>query len=324
MANLKQPIIVIKKVHKGGHAHHGGSWKVAFADFVTAMMAFFMLMWLLGSTTPEERSGISDFFNNPSAIAGPGGASTSMIKNGGEMDVSMGDGPNKLQHSKPGEVKMDSASSVAAAVNSDTERLEKEKHKMESLLGELKETTSAGQALAPFKDHLLLDITSEGLRIQVVDKKNRSMFDNGSDQLKGYTKVILREIATVINKSENRISITGHTDVRPYANNGGHSNWELSTERANAARRELVNAGLADNKIARIVGLGASVLFNKEDPYDPINRRISIVMMNKATDDGLTGKVVARNSEVPVVSQSQLLLTSALLSSKSDNLGADG
>lgn len=219
---------------------------------------------------------------------------------------------------------MDSASSVAAAVNSDTERLEKEKHKMESLLGELKETTSAGQALAPFKDHLLLDITSEGLRIQVVDKKNRSMFDNGSDQLKGYTKVILREIATVINKSENRISITGHTDVRPYANNGGHSNWELSTERANAARRELVNAGLADNKIARIVGLGASVLFNKEDPYDPINRRISIVMMNKATDDGLTGKVVARNSEVPVVSQSQLLLTSALLSSKSDNLGADG
>jgi chemotaxis protein MotB len=153
---------------------------------------------------------------------------------------------------------------------------------------ELKKEMAAGQALAPFKDQLLLDITSEGLRIQIVDKENRPMFASGSAQLKDYTETILNEVARVINKSPNRISLSGHTDRTPFAGDNGYSNWELSADRANAARRALTDAGLAENKIGRVVGLSDSVLFDKKNPYNPINRRISIVVMNKATEKAMS------------------------------------
>ncbi len=309
MANDNQPII-IKRIKKGGHGHHGGSWKVAFADFVTAMMAFFMLMWLLGSTTPEQKAAISDYFNNPSAVPGPGGASNSMIKHGGEMDVPTGEGMNPLQHNDPGEIETESddASAGKATLEDITaEELEemarkKERDEMESLLEDLKKSIEAGQALAPFKDQLLLDITSEGLRIQIVDKENRPMFDSGSANLKNYTKTILKEVSRVINKSGNRISISGHTDRTPFASANGYSNWELSADRANAARRTLVEAGLSEAKIGRVVGLSDSVLFDKKNPYNPINRRISIVVMNKDTDKAVSegeGAAVPRAGNTP-------------------------
>ncbi len=295
MANDNQPII-IKRIKKGGHGHHGGSWKVAFADFVTAMMAFFMLMWLLGSTTPEQKAAISDYFNNPSAVPGPGGASNSMIEHGGEMDIPTGEGMNPMQHNKPGEIETESddASAGKATLEDITaEELEemarkKERDEMESLLEDLKKSIEAGQALAPYKDQLLLDITSEGLRIQIVDKENRPMFDSGSANLKSYTQTILREISRVINKSGNRISISGHTDRTPFASTDGYSNWELSADRANAARRTLVEAGLGEAKIGRVVGLSDSVLFDRKNPYNPINRRISIVVMNKDTEKAVS------------------------------------
>ncbi len=295
MANDNQPII-IKRIKKGGHGHHGGSWKVAFADFVTAMMAFFMLMWLLGSTTPEQKAAISDYFNNPSAVPGPGGASNSMIKNGGEMDVPTGEGMNPQQHNKPGEIETESDDANAGKATLEditAEELEemarkKERDEMESLLEDLKKSTQAGQALAPFKDQLLLDITSEGLRIQIVDKENRPMFDSGSANLKSYTQTILKEVSRVINKSGNRISISGHTDRTPFAGSNGYSNWELSADRANAARRTLVEAGLNEAKIGRVVGLSDSVLFDRTNPYNPINRRISIVVMNRDTEKAVS------------------------------------
>jgi chemotaxis protein MotB len=143
------------------------------------------------------------------------------------------------------------------------------------------ETVSKSEALEPCKDQLLFDITPEGLRIQIVDAQNRPMFDSGSAQLKSYTDKILRELVPYLNSVPNRISLTGHTDTTPYAGSNGQCNWELSTDRANAARRALEAAGLATGKVARVVGLSASVLFDEENPRAPINRRISIILMTR-------------------------------------------
>jgi chemotaxis protein MotB len=267
MEDKKQPIIV-KKVVKGG-GHHGGAWKVAYADFVTAMMAFFLLMWLLGTTTEEQRGGISSYFQNPAGIQGPGGASTSMIKLGGTRDM-----PQVIAEVAPDEK---TAEEIAE---------EQEKKRLQTLMDDLEDAIGNHQALKPFKDHLKLDITPEGLRLQIVDRENRTMFDSGSAELKSYTVAILREIATVVNSVPHKISISGHTDARPYLRKD-YTNWELSADRANAARRALRDGGLAEAKMGRVVGLGSSVLFDKEDPYNPVNRRISIIVMNKSAADTL-------------------------------------
>ncbi len=274
MAEAKKQPIVVKKIKKGGHGHHGGAWKVAYADFVTAMMAFFLLMWLLGSTSGEQRQAISDFFQNPSAIQGPGGASTSMIKLGGAMNVVKGDVALKTQ-------KRDQS-------DKDKKFAADEKRQLDELLEELKAAIENSEALKEFKDQLLLDITSEGLRIQIIDKENRPMFALGGDKLKPYTRDILHEIASTISVGPNRISITGHTDATPYSSRGkDYSNWELSTDRANAARRELLTGGMQADRIGRVVGLGSSVLFNKAEPNSPVNRRISIIVLNRATEQDI-------------------------------------
>ena len=162
---------------------------------------------------------------------------------------------------------------------------EAEHKQLETLMDELKQAVSKSQALEPFKDQLLLDITPEGIRIQIVDAQNRPMFDVGSARLRDYTQNILRELAPYLSSVPNRISITGHTDARPYPGQGGYSNWELSADRANAARRALVGSGLPDEKIARVVGLSSSVLFDRDNPQSPINRRISIVIMTKQAEE---------------------------------------
>ena len=286
----KSTVVVVrrvKKVHGGGH--HGGSWKVAYADFVTAMMAFFMVMWLVGATTNKERAAISEYFKNPSPVVGksfspapgpngPGGASTSMIKLGGTMDVPRGSGEDP--YGKPEQKEGQSAQETAAA---EAEQKAQDQRRLEELMQALEEAISKSQALEPFKDQLLLDLTPEGLRIQIVDKQNRPMFDLGSSSLKPYTSDILHELAGFINRVPNRISITGHTDLTPYAR-AGYSNWELSAERANAARRALALGGMDEAKVTRVVGLSSSVLFDKQNPLNPINRRISIVVMTKAAE----------------------------------------
>jgi len=276
-----QPIIV-KKIKKSGHGHHGGAWKVAFADFVTAMMAFFLLMWLLGSTTPEERAAISNYFQNPSAVHGPGGASTSMIKLGGlDKDAASGKShEHQQEEGKPEEKPEEKLVEVERTVRSEAARLDSLKTKLESVI-------DSNEALKKFKDQLLLDITSEGLRIQIIDKENRPMFASGSAELQDYTKVILKEIATIINNVPNKISLTGHTDATPFRSFRGYTNWELSAERANASRRALINGGLTEDKVAKVVGLSSTVLYDKNDPKNPINRRISLIVMNKQAEDKL-------------------------------------
>lgn len=284
----KQPIIV-KKVKKGGHGHHGGAWKVAYADFVTAMMAFFLLLWLLSQTTQVVREGISDYFRNPTGIQGPGGASRSMIKLGGALEIAKGE-KNKKQ---PEDIKPKNQKIIINKKDEDKKRLD-------DLLVELKKAVDKSQALKPFKDQLLLDITPQGLRIQIVDKKNRPMFALGGTRLKPYTKKILRDLAKIINTVPNKIAISGHTDAKPfpknyyreyydedYAGKVKYTNWELSADRANAARRELVRWGTKPEKITQVVGMGSSVLFNKTKPRAPINRRIAIVVLNKQAEEAI-------------------------------------
>ena len=306
----KRAIVIVKRYKRGEAGHHGGAWKVAYADFVTAMMAFFLVMWLVTAVSREQRAAIFEYFKNPSmeqgksikaapAQMGPGGASTSAIKLGGGLDAprmmhspSPGIGapvvplvPPKTQVSNPtlepphiAQKEQDDLEAAREAV------VAAERAQLESLMDELKKAIDESQALEPFKDQLLLDITPEGLRIQIVDKQNRPMFDIGSTRLKPYTAAILAELARYLNTVPNRLSVTGHTDATPYADGSGRTNWDLSADRANAARRALEAAGLAGDKTARVVGLSSSVLFDKQDPRDPVNRRISIIVMTRQAE----------------------------------------
>jgi chemotaxis protein MotB len=291
MIDKKQPIIIKKGGH-GEHGHHGGAWKVAFADFVTAMMAFFLLLWLIGGTSDEEKAALSEYFNNPSAtqgtaatqapssVNGPGGASTSLIQLSQMPMVKMFDKRKEADFKQKVEKDAEQEKKVTEA--------QKEKQLLDDLEQKLKKAIEQSQALKPFKDQLLLDITPEGLRIQIVDKENRPMFDSGKAELKYYTVDILFELARFIREVPNRISITGHTDAARFVGRDNYSNWELSADRANAARRALVDGGMLPRQIGRVVGLASSALFDKADPYNPINRRISIIVMNKKTEAAIS------------------------------------
>jgi chemotaxis protein MotB len=314
----KRPIIIVKKIKKGG-GHHGGAWKVAYADFVTAMMAFFMVMWLIASVNKETRAAIYDYFKNPSmekgkspkaapGQMGPGGASTSVINMRGGLDarksantpLSTGLGtPNNgsvTDHPTMGKMPDEEAKKQAA---------EGEHKKLESLMAELKEAIGKSQALAPYKDQLLLDITPEGLRIQIVDAQNRPMFDLGSSKLKGYSYEIMKALSPYLNSVPNHVSLAGHTDTTPFVAQGGYNNWDLSTDRANAARRALEAGGLGADKVSRVVGLSSSVLFDKENKRDPMNRRISIIVMTREAEESALKTDTA--TEVPVETATQAL-----------------
>jgi len=279
----KKPQIIVKRVKKGGHAgHHGGAWKIAYADFVTAMMAFFLLMWLLGSTTKGELQGIADYFKTPLKVAMAGGSgagdASTLIKAGGQ-DITRSVG--QMSRSEKADSKR--SSKQAATDKLETTRLQELRVKMQ-------EAIEANPSLRQFSEQIRLDITGDGLRIQIVDEKNRPMFDSGSARLKDYTREILKEIAHVLNGVENRITLSGHTDAQPYSGGQrGYSNWELSADRANASRRELIAAGIHEKKILRVVGLADSVSFNKADPLDPSNRRISIIVMTRKAEQSAVG-----------------------------------
>ena len=293
MADDKKQPIVIKKIVKGG-GHHGGAWKVAYADFVTAMMAFFLLLWLLGISDEAMRGGISDMFKNPSPLIGPGGASTSMIKLGGTKEIPHGEGEKLMKQAE-----IEKSEDVISDDSEDKDEDDKAKEKviLDQLLVKLKEKIEQSDMLKEFQEQLLLEVIPDGLRVQIIDKKNRPMFSAGSEKLKPYTRVILHEIAkTIAENAINKISITGHTDesafgkgIIEYETVDGdvlrkkYSNWELSGDRANAARRELIKGGMPKKQIGRVVGLASTVLFDKKNPKNPINRRISIVVMNKST-----------------------------------------
>lgn len=287
MAEDNQPIVIKKIVRPAGH--HGGGWKVAFADFATAMMAFFLLLWVLGSTTEEQKGAISDYFQNPSRVAG-----STDVPAPGPAHGDGGSSPSLIDFKaaapakhKAEEVQPDLPKSEPNLDEAERLARERERERLEKLLRELQAKLAQNKALEPFRDQLLLDITEDGLRIRILDKKNRAMFALGSDHLKPYAQTILGEIAASINEVENRISISGHTDARQYTALHDYTNWELSADRANAARRALIKGGLRSDKVGRVVGLGDSVPFSPEDPYAAVNRRISIIVMNRRTDRNL-------------------------------------
>jgi len=318
----ERPIIIIRKKKGGGHIHHGGAWKVAYADFVTAMMAFFMVMWLVATVSKDQRAAIFDYFKNPSmepgksskpapGQMGPGGASTSPINLHGGLDairpaITTQKDMNRTttpvmkrnEANQDGGARIKTPDHILNPEDIAVAAKEAEHKQLEALMMELKQAVDKSQALEPFKDQLLLDITPEGVRIQIVDAQNRPMFDVGSAHLRDYTTAILRELAPYIDSVPNRISLTGHTDIRPYPSNNGYTNWELSADRANAARRALVAGGLPDQKISRVVGLSSSVLFDKTQPQNPINRRISIVVMTKQAEQAALATDVA-SAETP-------------------------
>jgi chemotaxis protein MotB len=287
-----QPII-IKKVKKGGgHGHHGGAWKLAYADFVTAMMAFFLLMWLLGSTTKETRQGIADYFHDPFKASLSGGDSvgdrTSIIQGGGTDVTSQDSGQvDRGQEPKTEEMppvmqeltddQLQEQSKAAEAV---------EAAQLEKLKEEIQEKVNENKELNEFKEQIKLETTPEGLRVVIVDTQNRPMFNLASASAAPYIQVILKNLTPLINSLPNKISINGHTDSLPFPpNQTGYSNWELSSDRANTARHELIKAGLTEDKVLRVVGLASSVPYNPDDTTDPMNRRILIVVMNKKTEE---------------------------------------
>lgn len=295
-ANQGAAPIIIKKIKKGGHGHHGGAWKVAFADFVTAMMAFFMLMWLLSSTTVEQRVAVSAYFNDPLATTGLSGNGAGNPALTGGAGILEGQGENPFTSQSTNQDNTTTSGPTEQELE-DADKLDRAR--MIKMMDELKEVVDAGKGLKDFADQVLFDITPEGLRIQIVDKENRAMFNQGSALLQDYTADILHEIVKVISEAPNRISVSGHTDATPYSMDGDYGNWELSADRANAARRELLAGGLPEEKIGRVVGLGSSDLLDTSQPRAPINRRISIVVLR-----GDFGKAVgmdgAEDAPLPV------------------------
>ncbi|MDM7940988.1 MAG: flagellar motor protein MotB [Hydrogenophaga sp.] len=299
-AGKKLQPIIIKRIKKSGHSAHGGAWKIAYADFVTAMMAFFLLMWLLGSTAKGELDGIASYFQSPvkvSLMGGPGTGNSSSILPGGGRDLSKAFG------------QMDSgdkerAAKVMGAQMAQEAKARQEAARLDALEEKIAAIIQSNPRLAEYGSQIQLEKTTDGLHIQIVDQQNRPMFDTGSSLVKPYMSEILREIGAALRDVDNRIALAGHTDATPYGSGErGYSNWELSADRANASRRELISGGLPDDKLRRVEGLASSRLLRPETPTDPINRRISIVVMTQAAEDrmapGAVSAVVAPPASAP-------------------------
>ncbi len=276
MAN-EERTIVIKRIKKVAAGHHGGAWKIAYADFVTAMMAFFLLMWLLSSKPEEEREEIARYFNKPliESILGTegtasGGDRTPSVMPAAGMDLIVVEGDADRGESH-------------AQAEGRTELERREAASLESLMRDIEEAIESDEILRELRNQILLDLTSEGLRIQIVDAQDRAMFASGRREPLPHAEQLLRAIGHSLSTNKHQLSISGHTDSAPYANaDRAYGNWELSGDRANAARRALEAGGLRENQVLRIVGLGSAVPLRPSQPTDPINRRITILVLNKA------------------------------------------
>jgi len=277
-----QPIIV-KRVKKIAAGHHGGAWKIAFADFATAMMAFFLVLWLMSVATPEQKKLISGYFQDP--IGFSESASPYVIDLGGTPtpapDKTLNPTPQDLPEGEDAPVDAEQAESLAEQI---------ERERLDLLLQELQNKVDENPQLRKFKEQILFDITDDGLRIQIVDAENRPMFASGSPRLQPYFEDILLAMADTIKAVPNKISISGHTDAKPFAEAGEFGNWELSSNRANAARRALVAGGYPVTQVARVVGYASSILFDRQDPLNPINRRIDIVVLNRKAQRDIEGE----------------------------------
>ena len=271
MSNSDAPRIVIRRKKTGHAAHHGGAWKIAYADYVTAMMAFFLVMWLLSLVPKEGLGEVAEYFRKPLIEAISSGSGV-----GQDKSVIPGKAPSVIPNVNP-VPNRDTPQDPDAEIR-DTRRLE-------DLRGELEELINTEPVLRQFRPQMILDMTSEGLRIQIVDQQNRPMFQTGSAIVQPYMRTILRELGPLFNKLPNSLTISGHTDATQYARGErAYSNWELSADRANAARQELIAGGMDEAKVKRILGLSSSVSLVNDDPYAAVNRRISLVVLNQRSE----------------------------------------
>jgi len=270
----QQPEVKIKFIKKkGGHAAaHGGAWKVAYADLVTAMMAFFLLMWLLNSTTTVTKAGIAGMFQDPDFFNTEKGKAILTEYQMQKAGILPG-----------GKGMKQGSDSEGAPPAPEADPGEKERQAMEDTASAISKAFNEDKLLEAFKDQISFEFTDEGLRIQIKDKLSQVLFDSGSAKLKPYTLSILKEIAQELGKLPNHILIGGHTDAVKYPSQA-YTNWELSADRANSARRVLEASGVRPGQVQRVTGYADSVPLENHEPTDPQNRRISIVVLSSATE----------------------------------------
>ncbi|WP_417317633.1 flagellar motor protein MotB [Emcibacter sp.] len=289
MADEERPII-IKRIKKVSGGAHGGAWKVAYADFVTAMMAFFLLLWLMNATTEEQRSGLADYFSPTSASTSSSSGSgdilggVSLNTDGAQssaVTVSIPDQSQTLNKKQDGE------GGESVARNEEEKTLEeimaeREQEFFEQMSEDLRQSMQESPELAELQDQLLIDITEDGMRIQIVDKDNRAMFKPGTPILYGYAEKMIAKVAGVIEKMPNRISISGHTDSAGFSKGSNYTNWELSADRANASRRVLLRRGVPSDRFAEVQGKADTEPLLPDRPLRSENRRITILLLREA------------------------------------------
>ncbi len=305
-----QPIIVKKIIKKGG-GHHGGAWKVAYADFVTAMMAFFLLMWLLNVTTAEEKFAISNFFDptfpkvssTDSGAGGvmggttvsPDGAQTSTVQPISQPDIpdttKQGGDNEKSVIQKPNDGATDEETSEEQA-REVIKAAEEERFK--AVENQIRQAVESNEDLKALTNNLIIDMTEEGLRIQIVDQDNNAMFPSGSAQMFTKTRDLMKLVGQTITKLSNPISVRGHTDAAPYPAGNRYDNWELSADRANASRRALLDGGVPPVRLANVLGKAATDPIDTANPLAPINRRISIILLREKPTEQEVKKVQQR------------------------------
>jgi chemotaxis protein MotB len=280
MENLGQSTIIIKRVKKGRHEDHGGAWKVAMADFAIAMMALFIVLWLTNSSNEEEREAIAGYFQDPLAYE-EGKRSPSPYV------IDLGGSPSLAENT-----------AISEAIES---------RRLEQLKAEIEAKIDASPTLSPFKNQMTIELTTEGLRIQIVDQTKRPMFNAGSAVLKYYSEDILYELAPMLMTVENKLSITGHTDSDAYYENNPEDdvNWELSASRANAARRALMEAGVEKNQIAQILGMGDTAPLDINHPESDVNRRIAIVLLNKRSQEGIESRTGTTDPNIQFINNNE-------------------
>lgn len=286
MKNNERPIIV-KKIKKGGHGHHGGAWKVAYADFVTAMMAFFLLMWLINTTTPEQKRGIADYFAPESVSRSESGTGALLGGTSAANDGAAGQGSLAVKTQlRPPATEDQSEINSRGKDNEDASassgRSNAQNAALEQAAARLRQAMQDKPDLAELSKHVLIDDTPEGVRIQLVDQDGRSMFEPGKADPKPYAQRLLQEVAKTVSSLPNRISIAGHTDGDSFQGPGGYSNWDLSAARANSSLKVLLDAGMTQDHVAEVAGKAGSDPLYPDNPYASANRRISIVLLREA------------------------------------------
>ena len=287
-----QPIIIRRPRKRSHGGHHSAGWKIAYADFVTAMMAFFLLMWLLGSTAQGDLEGIASYFQSPlkvSLAGGSGAGDSSSIVKGGGSQLTRTNGAMRR-----GDIDADRRNLNLQALRAEVAA--QDELRMRQIRQRIEAALQANPALGALRQQLRIDPTPDGLRVQIVDDQGRPMFNVGSARVNDHMRELLRSLGSILHESDSRVLVSGHTDASPYGGGErGYSNWELSADRANASRRELVAGGLGEDRMVRVMGLGSSVPFDPADALSPLNRRISILVLGRIGQERWS-----RGSDAPI------------------------